>query len=76
MGPYNNLMPYLQIFSEGEVLRNASNVHLRKRPLIMIGYFLLGLSFIPFVLLPVYWFSLMRTWVQREEPAEQFEEAK
>jgi hypothetical protein len=64
VGPYNNLMPYLQIFSEGEVLRNSAQRHFRNRPLVMIGYFLLGLAFIPFFLLPVYWFSLVQKWKQ------------
>ena len=65
VGPYNNLMPYLQIFSEGEVLRNSTNRHLRHRPVIMIGYFLIGLAFMPFFLLPIYWFSLLKNWKQR-----------
>jgi hypothetical protein len=55
-------MPYLQIFSEGEVLRNSACRHFRNRPLIMIGYFLLGLTFLPVFLLPVYWLSLLRRW--------------
>src|ERR1700761_8578167 len=60
VGPYNNLMPYLQIFSEGEVLRNSAHVNTKKHPFIMVGYFLLGFAFIPFFLLPLYWFSLAR----------------
>jgi hypothetical protein len=58
VGPYNNLMPFVEIFSEGEVLRNASNRHLRNRPVIMIGYLLLGLHFLP--LLPIYLISFLR----------------
>ena len=68
VGPYNNLMPYLQIFSEGEVLRNCSQTRFRNRPLIMIGYFLLGVTFLPVVLLPIYWFSLLRKWMQENNP--------
>ncbi|HEU6449198.1 MAG TPA: hypothetical protein VFV23_12245 [Verrucomicrobiae bacterium] len=41
IGPYNNLMPYVQIFSEGEVFRNSTNRHLRNRPWIITGYFLI-----------------------------------
>lgn len=62
VGPYNNLMPYLQIFSEGEVLRNSSQRHFRNRPLVIIGYVLLGIAFLPAVLLPIYWLSLLRNW--------------
>lgn len=68
VGPYNNLMPYLQIFSEGEVLRNSASRHFRNRPLIMVGYFLLGLTFFPLFLLPVYWYSLLRNWKQPRSP--------
>ncbi len=45
VGPYNNLMPYLQVFSEGEVLRNGTQDRLRKSPLIVIGYFLISFNF-------------------------------
>src|SRR6185437_496944 len=41
IGPYNNLMPYVCIFSEGEVLRNSANRHLRNRPWIVFGYILI-----------------------------------
>jgi hypothetical protein len=46
VGPYNNLMPYLQVFSEGEVLRNGTCDRLRKSPLILIGYFLISVNFL------------------------------
>lgn len=46
VGPYNNLMPYLQVFSEGEVLRNGTNDRMRKSPLIVIGYFLVSFNFL------------------------------
>ena len=64
VGPYNNLMPYLQVFSEGEVLRNGASPHFRKRPLVIIGYFLLGVTLLPFFLLPIYWGSLLRNWMR------------
>jgi hypothetical protein len=59
VGPYNNLMPFVQIFSEGEVFRNGTSGRFRNRRLIMIGYFLLGLTLIPFFLAPLYWLSLL-----------------
>jgi len=44
VGPYNNLMPFVNIFSEGEVLRNCTSGNIRMRPLITIGFILLGFS--------------------------------
>jgi hypothetical protein len=46
VGPYNNLMPYVQIFSEGEVYRNGMNQRFRNRPLVVIGYSLIIAPFI------------------------------
>lgn len=46
VGPYNNLMPFLNVFSEGEVLRNGLSDRFRNRPFIAVGYFLISLSFI------------------------------
>jgi hypothetical protein len=65
VGPYNNLMPYLQVFSEGEVLRNSADRRLHRRPMILVGYLLLGLAFMPSFLLPVYWLSVLRNWRRR-----------
>jgi len=45
VGPYNNLMPYVLVFSEGEVLRNGTQDRLRKSPLIVLGYFLISFNF-------------------------------
>jgi hypothetical protein len=58
VGPYNNLMPYVQIFSEGEVFRNGTSGQFRKRPLILIGFFLLTIGTYP-VLAPIYLLSLL-----------------
>ena len=54
IGPYNNLMPYVQIFSEGEVFRSGTSDRLRRGPLIPIGYFLISLSFVPLIILKPY----------------------
>ncbi|HEX5397866.1 MAG TPA: hypothetical protein VFY06_02325 [Verrucomicrobiae bacterium] len=62
VGPYNNMMPYIQIFSEGEVFRSATCDRLRRSPLIVIGFFLLSLNFLTLVFVRPYgsWFwSLM-----------------
>ena len=59
VGPYNNYMPYLQIFSEGEVLRAGVTDHYRRSALVVTGYVLLSLSTL-FIFAPIYWFFLMR----------------
>ncbi len=61
VGPYNNLMPFLNVFSEGEVLRNGVGGRFRNRPLIVIGYFLLTLGIFP-ILAPIYWLSFLLNW--------------
>jgi len=58
VGPYNNLMPYLNVFSEGEVLRNSTTDRLRNRPFILIGNSLIILGINPFFA-PIYWFCLL-----------------
>jgi len=65
VGPYNNMMPFLQVFSEGEVFRNGTDRNLRKRPLVIIGYFLLGIGLIPIFLAPIYWLSLINTLARK-----------
>jgi hypothetical protein len=59
VGPYNNLMPYVQVFSEGEVFRNGVTAQFRNRTLVITGFLLITLSINPvfaliylFVLLP------------------------
>jgi hypothetical protein len=59
VGPYNNMMPYLNAFSEGEVLRNGATDRLRTNPLIITGYLLFSLSTY-FVLAPIFWFFLFK----------------
>ena len=54
VGPYNNTMPFLTIFSTGEMLRAGTGSHLKRSPLITVGYFIVGLTqymvFAPFFL--------------------------
>ena len=68
VGPYNNLMPYVCIFSEGEVYRNGASGKLRPSPLILTGYFLLSFTF--GLLAPIYWVMLFRNWrrMKKEMP--------
>jgi len=66
-------MPYLQVFSEGEVFRNGTSGRFRNRPLILFGYFLITLGTFSF-LAPIYWFSLLLNWKRPSaapEPAEE-----
>lgn len=71
VGPYNNLMPFLNVFSEGEVLRNGVGGRFRNRPLIVIGYFLITLGIFP-ILAPIYWLSLL---LNLKRPSERQESA-
>jgi len=72
VGPYNNLMPFLYVFSEGEVLRNGVGGRFRNRPLIVIGYFLLTLAIFP-LLAPVYLVWLWLNSGRRSESQESTE---
>jgi hypothetical protein len=61
VGPYNNWMPYLHIYSEGQWLRDGSVAPARSPWLIHLGYGLLSLAVLgPFA--PILWivWSVMR----------------
>jgi hypothetical protein len=59
VGPYNNYMPYVHVFSEGEVFRNGVTDKMRASPLIIIGYLLFSLASY-FVFAPIYWFFFFK----------------
>lgn len=59
VGPYCNYMPYLYIFSEGEVLRAGVMERIRRRPLIVLGYIAFSLGMFA-VAAPIYWFFLFK----------------
>jgi len=61
VGPYNNMMPYLHVFSTGEVLRSGVGPAARFTMLTVPGYILLGLSE-AFVLAPLYYVRLYISW--------------
>ena len=61
VGPYNNMMPFVQVFSEGEVFRNGASPHLRKRPFILLGYFLIIVGTFP-LFAPINLLSLLLNW--------------
>ena len=72
VGPYNNLMPYIDVFSEGEVLRNGVNDKLRQNALVIAGYFFLSLN-LYLVFAPVYWVLLFKNLKRQKESVEQME---
>lgn len=61
VGPYNNLMPYVMVFSQGEALRNSAAGRFRNRPLVLTGLVLIALSTF-FIFAPVYLLLLLSTW--------------
>ncbi|HEV2691266.1 MAG TPA: hypothetical protein VG347_00060 [Verrucomicrobiae bacterium] len=67
VGQYNNLMPYVCIFSEGEIYRNGVNQRFRNRPLIVAGLALMTLGIVPF-LAPLYWISLIKNLHDLDRP--------
>jgi hypothetical protein len=66
VGPYNNYMPYVYIFSEGEVLRNGVTDRMRIGLLTGVGYFLVSLDYLFFA--PIYWFFLVRNFRRARQP--------
>jgi hypothetical protein len=67
VGQCNNVMPYLNLFSQGEVLRNGVTDRIRLSPFIIFGYLLFSLTAYA-VFAPVYWFHLFKN-IQRLEKA-------
>lgn len=59
VGAYNNWLPYIYIFSQGEVLRNGVTDRVRVNFLTVTGYLLLSVS-VYVVFAPVYWYFLFR----------------
>ena len=59
IGPYNNLMPYVQLFSEGEVFRTGVTGHWRPSALIVVGYLLASVG-VAAIFAPVYWYFLLQ----------------
>jgi hypothetical protein len=53
VGPYNNYMPYVDCFSEGEVFRNGVTARMPRSLLILGGYFLITGSGLMVVLVPI-----------------------
>ncbi len=60
VGPYNNCMPFLYVFSQGEVMRAGVMDHVRSSPLVVFGYLLYSLSSYA-IFAPLYWYFLVRS---------------
>jgi hypothetical protein len=72
VGPYCNYMPFIYIFSQGEVLRAGVTERIRRSKLIIIGFILFSLGMFA-VAAPIYWFFLFKNLrrgddAQREMP--------
>ena len=65
VGPYNNMMPYVWIFSQGEVFRNGAQGSVRRNPVTIIGYLIYS-SFNYAFLAPIYWIGLFRNMARLE----------
>ena len=65
VGPYCNYMPYIYVFSEGEILRAGVNRPMRQGPLIVLGYVLFSLVMFA-IAAPIYWFFLFKNLRQTQ----------
>jgi hypothetical protein len=65
VGPYSNYLPYIYVFSQGEVLRAGVRERLRRSWLITVGYVLVSLGMFAFAA-PVYWFFLFKNLHRNE----------
>ena len=59
IGPYNNYMPFVYLFSQGEVLRAGVNDRIRPSLLTVGGYLLCSLASYA-IFAPLYWYFLFR----------------
>jgi len=66
VGTYNNWMPYVDIFSQGEVFRNGVTDKLRVGPLTIIGYLIYSLGNY-FIFAPIYWFFFFKNLKRLKE---------
>ncbi|HXU78437.1 MAG TPA: hypothetical protein VN794_17820 [Methylomirabilota bacterium] len=72
VGPYNNYMPFVYAFSEGEVLRAGVLDHVRRSPVVVLG-FLLYSAAVYAVFAPIYWYYLFSNF--RRHPRKPVPEA-
>ena len=61
VGPYNNYLPFINIFSEGEVMRAGVMDHVRQSPMVVVGFVILSMSAY-LVFAPLYWYFLFKNF--------------
>jgi hypothetical protein len=69
-GPYNNCMPFINIFSTGEVLRAGVNPKIRLASWVSPVYWIVGL-FEYGIFTPLYWFRLLQAQKKRKKTPDQ-----
>lgn len=69
VGDYNNLMPYVSAFSQGEVMRNGVMDRLPKNALVLVGYLLISLNLPAYfiILIPFFWYFLLKNLNRKPE---------
>jgi len=65
VGPYCNYLPYVYVFSQGEVLRAGVTERIRRNPVVTVGYVLVSLGMFAFAA-PLYWFFLFKNLRRNE----------
>jgi len=70
VGPYSNYMPYIYIFSQGEVLRAGVTERIRRSWLVTTGFVLISLGMFALAA-PVYWFFLFKNLRRTQEPGQE-----
>ena len=69
VGPYSNYLPYVYIFSQGEVLRAGVTDRIRRSSFITIGFILISVATFSFFA-PIYWFFLFKNLLRSDVPPE------
>lgn len=64
VGQYNNYMPFLYLFSEGEVMRAGVLDHVRRSPVVIVGYLLYSVASYA-IFAPIYWYFLFSNLSRR-----------
>jgi len=72
VGPYCNYMPYIYVFSQGEVLRAGVTDRIRRSALIAVGFFLFSFGMFSMagilaLAAPLYWVLLLINLGRREQ---------
>jgi hypothetical protein len=65
VGAYNNLMPFVDVFSQGEVLRNGVTDKFRASPFLITGYLRYSLVNY-FIFAPLFWFFFFKNLRQQK----------